>query len=156
MKHFIRSSLVVGMLIGVLCSASMAAETVKFRSAKPVWPAGRETEMNLLVGYRAVFTAPADQKATLRIAASTIYRFWINGEFGGFGPARGPHGYYRVDEWDLTGKLNPAENLIAIEVAGYNVNSYYLLDQPAFLQAEVVTPDKTLASTAGDAVQFSA
>ncbi|HEX2971024.1 MAG TPA: hypothetical protein VHP11_01755, partial [Tepidisphaeraceae bacterium] len=43
-----------------------------------------------------------------------------------------------------------------IEVAGYNVNSYYLLDQPAFLQAEVVTPDKTLASTAGDAVQFSA
>ncbi|MGE5611292.1 MAG: hypothetical protein ACM359_18730 [Bacillota bacterium] len=143
-------------MVCLLCSISFAAEPVAFRSARTVWPAGRETEMNLLVGYRATFSAPAGQKAILRIAASTIYRFWINGEYGGFGPARGPHGYYRVDEWDLTGKLKDGQNLLAIEVAGYNVNSYYLLDQPSFLQAEVVSADKVLASTAGDGTPFAA
>ena len=36
------------------------------------------------------------------------------------GPARAAHGYFRVDQWDLTDKLVPAENLVALEVAGYN------------------------------------
>ena len=80
----------------------------------------------------------------------------INGQFVGHGPARGPHGYYRVDEWDLTGKLSRARNVVALEVAGYNVNSYDLLDQPAFLQAEVVAGDKVLASTAGTGQPFAA
>jgi len=85
------------------------------------------------------------------VAAASIYRAWLNGEFLGCGPARGPHGYYRVDEWDLSGKLKPGKNLVAIEVAGYNCNSYYLLDQPSFLQAEITGGDRVLASTAGEA-----
>ncbi len=94
--------------------------------------------MNLLVGFRAVIAAPPPQNAVLRVAASTLYRARVNGQFLGHGPARGPHGYYRVDEWDLSGKLAAGQNVVAIEVAGYNCNSYYLLDQPSFLQAEIV------------------
>jgi hypothetical protein len=114
--------------------------------------------MNLTVGFRAVIDAPADkmQKVVLRVAAATIYRAWLNGEFLGCGPARGPHGYFRVDEWNLSGKLAPGKNLVAIEVAGYNCNSYCLLDQPSFCQAEVIAGDRVLASTAGDGVPFSA
>ena len=72
------------------------------------------------------------------------------------GPARGPHGFFRVDEWDLTDRLQPGENVVAFEVAGYNVNSYSLLDQPSFLQAEVVAGGKVLASTDGKGAAFTA
>lgn len=139
-----------------LAFSASAGEAAMFRSAKPVWPAGRETEMNLLVGFRAVLAGQPPQKPVLRVAASTLYRARVNGEFLGHGPARGPHGYYRVDEWDLSGKLAAGQNVVAIEVAGYNCNSYYLLDQPSFLQAEIVADGKVLASTGGEGVPFTA
>jgi len=120
-----------------------------FISAKPIWPTGQEREMNLFVGFRAVFSAPSDARPVLRVTASTVYRAFLNGEFIGYGPARGPHGWFRMDEWDLTPRLRRGRNLLAIEVAGYNVNSYYLLDQPSFLQAEVLAGEKVLASTGG-------
>lgn len=47
-------------------------------------------------------------------------------------------------------------NVVAFEVAGYNVNSYSLLDQPSFLQAEVISDGKVLASTAGNGAPFRA
>ena len=92
----------------------------------------------------------------LRATGATIYRVYLNGQFLAHGPARGPHGFFRVDEWDITDKLQPGVNTVAFEVAGYNVNSYYLLDQPSFLQAEVVAGDKVLASTGGDGERFTA
>ena len=126
-----------------------------FASARPVWLEGREGEKNLFAGFRAVVEPPAG-KAVLRVAASTLYRAWVNGRFAGHGPARGPHGHYRLDEWDLSALLRPGRNVVAIEVAGYNANSYYLLDQPSFLQAEVAAGGKVLASTGGGGTRFEA
>ena len=120
-----------------------------FQVAKPVWPEGRETEMNLSVGFRAVFEPPRGKPVLLRTAASTLYRFFVNGEFKGYGPARGPHGFYRVDEWDISSGLSAGTNVVAIEVAGYNINSYYILNQPSFLQAEIVAGSQILAATGG-------
>jgi alpha-L-rhamnosidase len=128
-------------------TAGAAAETASFQSARPVWPTGRETERNLLVGFRATVTAPAAEPAVLRLTASTLYRVFLNGTFVGHGPARAGHGFYRVDEWPLA--LRTGANVVAVEVAGYNVNSFYLLDQPSFLQAEVVAGDEVLAATGG-------
>ncbi len=142
--------LIAGLLAVGLLSSATAAEEAAFRAAKPVWPAGRETEMNVLVGCRTVVDGRQAEGAVLRVAAATIYRAWLNGEFLGCGPARAAHGYYRVDEWDLSKKLQPGKNVIALEVAGYNANSYYLLDQPSFVQAEVVGGDKVLAATGGE------
>jgi alpha-L-rhamnosidase len=121
-----------------------------FNSAQAVWPEGRETEMNLFVGFRAVIDAPESGDATLRVAASTLYRCFVNGEFLAHGPARGPHGYYRVDEHELRGLLRPGKNIVAFEVAGYNSNSFYVLDQPSFFQAEIVSGDAVLAATGND------
>jgi len=142
--------------VGMAASAALAADAPAFRSAKPVWPRGRATEMNLFVGFRAAVEPPANAKVVLRVAASTLYRARVNGRFVAHGPARGPHGYYRVDEWDITQALGAPQNVVSLEVAGYNVNSYYLLDQPSFLQAEVVAGEKVLASTAGDGNRFDA
>jgi len=67
----------------------------------------------------------------------------VNGAFAG-------HGLYRVDELPLETLLKPGKNELLIEVAGYNSNSYYLLDQPSFLQAEIVSGDRVLAATGGE------
>ncbi|HUW18114.1 MAG TPA: hypothetical protein VMW16_02315 [Sedimentisphaerales bacterium] len=127
---------------------------VSFRSAKPIWPEGRQTEKNLFVGFRAVINRPKNSTAVLRITGSSVYRIFLNGDFLGHGPARGPHGYWRVDEWPVD--LAAPENVLAVEAAGYNVNGYYLLDQPSFIQAEVVVDGQVLASTAAKGAKFEA
>ena len=118
-----------------------------FQQAQPIWPTNRETEMNLSVGFRATFECVKHQKVEVRVAASTLYRLWVNGEFAGYGPARAGHGFYRVDEWDVTRFCHAETNVVALEVVGYNVNSYYVLDQPSFLQAEVLCEGNVLAAT---------
>lgn len=134
----------------------LSIEKMEFALARPVWPAGRELDMNLMVGFRAVFEKTERQNVCLRIAASSLYRCFVNGKFVGHGPARGPHGYYRVDEWDLTDNLTCGQNIVVIEVVGYNVNSYYLLDQPSFLQAEVIAGEEVLAATGEHERMFDA
>lgn len=121
-----------------------------FNNAKPIWAKGRELEKNLTLGFRGIVDKPAQGNVKLKITASSLYRFFINGEFVGHGPFRGPHGHYRMDEWDIAHLMNAGQNIIAIEVAGYNVNSYYLLDQPSFLIAEVVCDDKIILATSKD------
>ncbi|HPO16653.1 MAG TPA: hypothetical protein PLI09_24665 [Candidatus Hydrogenedentes bacterium] len=139
------------MMISATCTLAIvllsAADSAQFVSAKPVWPEGREKEKNLFVGFRAIFDKPQESPVILRCTGSTVYRAFVNGTFCGYGPARAAHGYFRVDEWNLTPFLKDGKNIVAIEVAGYNANSYYLLDQPSFLQAEVVAGATLLAAT---------
>jgi alpha-L-rhamnosidase len=150
--------------LGALVAPAQASEqltsplpsAIAFRAAKPIWPRGREKEMNLFVGFRAIFKAPPGQHVQLRVAGSTLYRIYLNGEFFASGPARGPHGHYRVDLWEIAPLLATGKNSVCIEAAGYNINSYYILDQPSFLQAEVATDSKVLASTGGGGVPFEA
>ena len=138
-------------VVGILLAGGgpvLASEPgASFQAAQPIWPEGREKEMNLFVGFRARFDASETNFALLRLTASTLYRVFLNGDFIGHGPARAGHGFYRVDEWNLTPHLQKGTNAVAIEVAGYNVNSYYLLDQPSFLQAEVIVAEKVVAWT---------
>ncbi len=74
------------------------------------------------------------------------YRAFVDGAFVAHGPARAAHGHYRVDELPL--RLPTGEHAVAIEVAGYNMNTFDGLDQPSFLQAEVVADGAVLAATA--------
>jgi alpha-L-rhamnosidase len=143
-------------VLAIFSISAFAATPASFQSAKPIWPSGLTRERNLFVGFRAVVEGPKERSAVLRLTASTVYRAFVNGEFLGYGPARAAHGYFRVDEWPLGTRLRPGKNVIAIEVAGYNVNSYYVLDQPSFLQAEVVADGKVLASTSGGGAAFEA
>ncbi len=156
MKSMHRKSYVIlcSLLLALLSPATEPAPA--FMSGKPVWPKGREKEKNLTVGFYTNFKAPAGKPVLLRATGASLYRVYVNGAYLGQGPARGPHGYYRVDEWDLTSRLQPGANTIAFEVAGYNVNSYYLLDQPSFLQAEVIAGgNDILASTEGKGAPFT-
>ncbi len=154
--HRLVFTTMLAFLLALSVLAQSEAPAPVFASGKPMWPKGRELEKNLSVGFRASFEAPVQEKVFLRATGATLYRVFLNGEFLGHGPARGPHGFYRVDEWELSSRLKPGVNVVAFEVAGYNANSYYLLDQPSFLQAEVVAGDKVLASTGGKGAPFAA
>ena len=146
------SALLVVLLGGL--SLAAPAEPAAFVSAAPVWAEGRETEINLQMGFRAVVDLSAEQAQaadlSLRATGSTLYRCFVNGEFLGYGPARAGRGQYRVDAWPLAGRVRAGRNVVAVEVAGYNTNSYYVLDQPSFLQAEVVAGGRALAWTGAD------
>ena len=124
----------------------------RFVQAVPVWAEGREKEMNVTLVFRArieIGEGQATDAFLLRITGATIGKVQINGETVGYGPARGPHGWFRIDEWKIGRFLKPGTNEVRIEVVGYNSNSYYLLDQPSFLQAEIVGQDGSiLAATA--------
>ncbi|MBP5638747.1 MAG: hypothetical protein J6X55_04685, partial [Victivallales bacterium] len=116
-----------------------------FLAARPVWPANRATLMNDFVLFKATFMAENTADALLRITGSTLYRIRLNGAFLAAGPARGPKGIFRVDELPLKTASGP--NTIEIEVSGANINSYYYMDQPSFLQAEVCLDGRPTAWT---------
>lgn len=122
-----------------------------FNVAYPVWQKGKENEMNLSLLFKSIIECTIDgkNKYEIKIAASCVYQLFINGKFVQAGPARCAHGYYRVDEIDITEHLSSGENALVIIVVGYNINNFYTLDQPSFLQAEVleVTQGNILAST---------
>ena len=105
---------------------------IAFQSARPIWPRGCEKEMNLFVGFRAAFEPPPGKHVYLRMAGCTFYRVYLNGKFHAWGPARGPQNHFRVDLWDITPLLEKGRNYVAVEVAGYNVNSYYVLESAIF------------------------
>lgn len=119
----------------------------EFIHAKPIWAVNREEEKNLTLGFVAKFHVTTQERFFIKVTGSSFYRLFVNGEFTGYGPARAAHDYYRVDYWEITEKLKESDNVVAVEVAGYNVNGYYSLDQPAFLQAEVISNGEVLIAT---------
>lgn len=127
-----------------------------FEKAQPIWLKELEYEQNMTAGFRVVIDGCENKNVILRIAASTVYRFFVNGKFVGHGPAVGPHGFYRVDEWNLDQAMKAGHNIIAIEVVGYNINSFYRLDQPSFLQAEVLVDNKVESATGVPLYNFEA
>ncbi|MCP4313556.1 MAG: hypothetical protein GY790_20070, partial [Bacteroidetes bacterium] len=118
-----------------------------FQKARPVWAAGAQLEKNLTIGLHKVFDIRDFEDAVLSITASSCYKAYINGEFIGFGPSITAHDYFRVDRYDLSGKLKPGKNVLAIVIAGYNVDSYYIPNQSSFVQAELVVDGEVLTTT---------
>ena len=116
-----------------------------FKSAIPVYPAGRSNLMNDCILFAAVINAEKTTDAVLKITGSTLYRVKINGKFLSYGPARAAVGFFRVDEVPL--RLAAGKNRLTVELSSCCVNSYYYPDQPGFLQAEVVAGEKVLAAT---------
>lgn len=119
-----------------------------FTIAKPIFIKDKSLEMNFQAGFVCAFDAQKDKSYTLHITGSTYYRITLNGKFLSYGPARPPHGYLRIDS--LTLPVISGKNTLAVEVAGYNCPSFYTLDVPSFLQAEITCGDEVVAATGRD------
>ena len=106
-------------------------------------------EKNVTVAFRARI---ARGMYVLRMAAANVYRIFWNGEFLGYGPMRTAHGYALVHERTLCGERE--ENILVVEVAAYNVNSYYTILQQPFFGAELKDKDGALSYTTDDFACF--
>ncbi len=116
-----------------------------FKKALPVWEEGKENKMNYHLIFRSIVDKADDVKIAL--SASNMYQMFVNGNLVSEGPARAGHGHYRVDEIDISKYLIKDKNIVCIYVAGYNVENYYLINQPAFLCAEILKGNDVLAAT---------
>ncbi len=123
-----------------------------FKNARPVWLTGREKEKNCVAGFICCFNSRelSGNNLVLSIASSGIYRACLNGSFLGHGPARAAHGYFRVDRIALPSDLLQENNILTIEVISFYVNSFYIVEQPGFLQAELQCDDKVIRFTDAD------
>lgn len=138
----------------ILACSSVFAGPANFRVAVPVWPQGLERTMNANVRFVSKFTSSAEGRAVLRVTGSSFYRIRLNDEHVGYGPARGPKDFFRVDEWPLD--LLGGSNSLEIDATVYNCNTYYTAMHSGFLQAEVVTEDGRILSATGRGDDFSA
>ncbi|HHV12824.1 MAG TPA: hypothetical protein GXX75_21350 [Clostridiales bacterium] len=107
-----------------------------FEYARPVWVSGKEMTSNLMMALFFDIQAKPASEYKLKITGSTLYRVILNHQLIYYGPARAGHGFFRVDEVFLP--VNPGENTLLIEVAGYNCPSYYTLNYKSFLCAEIL------------------
>lgn len=122
-------------------------EKATFKKAVPVWAFGRENEMNLWLSFRAILGESS--RVTLRLTGSCAYNVKVDGKFVAFGPARCAHGFYRVDDIDLS-PFATKDSVVTIDVAGYNADSFYHLDQPSFLCAEIEEDGAITSFTGGN------
>ena len=124
----------------------MRTNDYTFQKASPVWEKGTARDMNRTVCF--VATVPATNKnVTLAAAASCAFLLTVNGVYVAHGPARCCHGYFRVDEYDLSKYLTKEINTVALRVASYNVNAFSYLNQPGFLCAEISVGEEIVAAT---------
>ena len=106
-----------------------------FKFAKPIFPKGKSTEMNVFAAFGA--NIPSLKGAEIKLAAYTFYTLYVNGEQVAFGPARTAKGYARVDVIDLDKYNKDGGNEIVIGVMGYYCRTLSTVHQPSFLCAEV-------------------
>lgn len=120
----------------------------KFKEAVPVWEKGRGCERN----YNLIFhcNVPRSENTILCVSASNLYLLFVNGKMIAEGPARAGHGYYRVDEIDISRYLDREENTVVIFVNGYCVKSYYLIKQAPFLCAEILSDGEVVKATGSE------
>lgn len=120
-----------------------------FTAAKPIWPKGRETEINLFLEFS--FTLPHCD-ALLRMTASTAYHVYVNGRFVDYGPARAGDGHFRVSEYALAPHLSQEANTVRVLVAGYCISCFEYVRHPSFLTLEALCEGRVLLATGRDPI----
>ncbi len=117
-------------------------EELKGSEMKGIWLKGFLEEKNIMAAFQYRLTP--EEKTKIFLAASNLYRIFVNSEFVGYGPARAAHGYSRVDSYDLS-SWKGKEVCITVEVHSANINSYYLVEERPFFAAQIREGEKILA-----------
>ncbi len=127
----------------------MTANDYTFRAAIPVWEKGSAYIQNRTLCF-AADVPNGERSVSVAAAASCEFILTVNGVFVAHGPARCAHGYFRVDEYDITKYLTKDNNRVALRVASYNKSSYEYLNQPGFLCAEITVGGEVVAATGAE------
>ena len=133
------------LLAGVLFASCAGA--VQFDAAEPVWTTAERDEINSSVAFASFFDWDGKSPLQLRLTGCSIFKVFVNGKFAAYGPARGPHGWFRMDEWDISRVARKGRNRLTIVGVAYNTTTYYLIGHEPFLQAEVLSGGKVVRAT---------
>lgn len=125
-----------------------------FKLAKPIFLKDLQKEMNITAFFAANFDC-SGENAKLLITGASSYRITVNGEFVGYGPARAPHGFTRIDEIDISKHISWGLNQIVVELASYNCAHFNYVNNPGFLQAEIIADNKIVAATGHNFAGFA-
>lgn len=82
------------------------------------------------------------KKGVLKIAASSVYKVFADGELILYGPQRAAHGFARVTE------VNFLCRVLVVEALNYGVKTFCAVLQPPFFAADVQTADGEAYSAA--------
>ncbi len=134
-------------LIMMFFMFACSAHAVQFDVAQPIWTTAEKGEINSSVAFTTHFEWDGKAALKLRLAGCSIFKVFVNGEFAAYGPARGPHGWFRMDEWDLSRVAHKGDNHLKIVGVAYNTTTYYIIEHEPFLQAEVLADGKVVRST---------
>jgi len=85
---------------------------------KAVWGKELQQEKNIHLVFGYTYTPQIGDR--LELAASNLYRLFVDGNLVGYGPARAAHGYSRLDTYDLSPW---AGQEVTLEIAPCNWNS---------------------------------
>ena len=124
----------------------MTIHDYTFRAATPVWEVGTAYVRNHTVSFAADVPA-TDKPVVISAAASCAFVLMVNGVYVAHGPARCCHGFFRVDEYDISKYLTKDLNRVTLRVVSYNLHSYSYLNQPGFLCAEISVGEEIVAAT---------
>ncbi len=98
---------------------------------RAIWAKGLKTEKNVTLAFSLDFEAK--ERFTLKLAAASLYRVYVDGEFLSFGPQRAAKGYARVEDFSSQGKR------LVIEVESIYVPTFWVIKQLPFFACEVET-----------------
>ena len=104
------------------------ARSAVFDAAVPIWTTAEKGEINSPVAFTSHFEWDGGAPIRLRLAGCSIFKVFVNGEFAAYGPARGPHGWFRMDERDLSRVAHKGENTLCIVGVAYNTTTYYIVE----------------------------
>jgi len=107
-------------------------------NGKWIWLDGESSSQNFWLCARKTFQVLEELGlATLNITADSRYVVWINGERIGQGPIRSWPFAYHYDTYDVTERLKPGDNVIAILGLHYGVGTFQYITNPGGLLAQL-------------------
>ena len=98
---------------------------------KTIWAKGLKEEKNITLAFS--LDLGAKEGFTMKLAAASLYRVYVDGEFVAFGPQRAAKGYARVENFSAEGKR------LVVEVENIYVPTFWVIKQPPFFACEIET-----------------
>lgn len=104
-----------------------------------IWAEGKRELKNSSIAFFKYFNSSIS--GTLSISGGSCYQIFCDGKMVGFGPNRAAHNFSRIQNISI----NNVKNLVIL-MAGYNIKTFWLLNEQPFFNCQLTFNDKTVLS----------
>ena len=114
-----------------------------FVNALPVFSKEHLKTVNVSLLFKIDFLK--EENISFFIAGESEFQIFLNRKLIGYGPARGAHGYHRVDKYDLHNLED--NNRLVILITSYRAHTFDRVNQSPFIQFELRNDKHVIASS---------